>query len=1170
VNDLAPKEKCPECGLEIPPGQGCLGCSLRLALSPEAITPTEARRPVPPGLKSRFFADYEIIEEIARGGMGVVYRARQLGINRQVALKMVQSAHLLSDEARLRFRMEIEAVAQLHHPHIVSLYESGEHEGAHFFTMRLVEGGDLASHLNLQRPVRERVQQLITICRAVHYAHQRGILHRDLKPSNILLDERGEPHVADFGLAKSLDQDTGFTFTSSVLGSPNYMAPEQAAGKTRQLTTAVDVYGLGAILYHLVAGRPPFQAKTPIETLRQVVDQDPLPPRQANPQVDRDLETITLKCLRKEPSARYGTAEELAEDLERWLGGLPILARPLGPISSAWRWSRRRPALAGLCLVSLIAAITLTIGSNLAARRLKTANDRSVQLVKQLQREKVESLLDGGESSKALALLAHLLEREPQEIALGARLMSVLAQRSFAMPTARPWSSGSEIVAVGFSRDGNNSLALARNGRYRYLDLRTQQSTDGSLESASPPIVSARTHPVSDLLTTVHSDGVRIWRIAPRLLVSATLPHDATIRSLTLDPRSPKLATVDDRSRVRLWQPSRSQEDLSQWSSEILVHSERDAIQTCVFNAQGTHLALGYESGLVQIWSSQTRSLEKQRVMKGTVLVQEFDASGRWLATATDLGQVSVWDLEQPETNLDYYPFDAGATDVEFSPDGRFLALAGWSHRGEAYVWDLRLGRRVTDALVHRSHVTSVRFSPDGTQLVTLGDDATARCWDTSTWRSAREPLIHSSGVLQVAFSQDSRRLVTGSYSGALWWDMAPPLGQPRMIPHDARVTRGAFSPNGALTATATLAGKVHLWNTSDLRLVQSYQPHHGYVHFLEFSPSGRFLATGDAEGTVHLQNATEGLSLGTLPHPAPILSMRFSSDSGLIATAGRDGFARLWHIPSGEPACPPLNHGAPLLGAEFSPDGRWIATHGGNHLVRLWDTRSGRAHLAPLAHDALVEQVEFSPDSRFLVTGGRDAQPVRWELATGKQTNLRSISARGVSALAFSPDGRLLACASHDGTLEILDTTDRQLPSRLIAPTAAATHLQFTPDGRWVCSVTLRGEAQLWDPLSGLPITDPLRTHPSCSAACLSPDGASLLSFGDTEAAGLWPLPRFETSKTPSLIRLAQLIGRKQISASGQFAVTAFTPETPAAPREELKSLLFLPPSAIPFDPPR
>src|SRR5688572_8847884 len=301
------KRHCPECGLDYVPkgrGQGCPHCLLRLAMSGAETAAPLVEPPPPTGLKSRFFGDYEILNELARGGMGVIYRARQLSLNRLVALKMVQAPHLLSDEARLRFRVEIEAVAQLDHPHIVALYESGEQDGAHFFTMRLVEGGDFGAQLKQERPLRQSIRTLVKVCRAVHYAHQRGILHRDLKPSNILVDAHGEPHVADFGLATPLDRDTGFTFTSSVLGSPNYMAPEQATGKTRQITTAVDVYGLGAILYHILAGRPPFQEKTPIETLRQVVDNDPAPPRSTNPQADRDLETIALNCLRKEPGER--------------------------------------------------------------------------------------------------------------------------------------------------------------------------------------------------------------------------------------------------------------------------------------------------------------------------------------------------------------------------------------------------------------------------------------------------------------------------------------------------------------------------------------------------------------------------------------------------------------------------------------------------------------------------------------------------------------------------------------------------------------------------------------------------------------------------------------------------------------------------------------------------
>ena len=1142
MNDATRNETCPECGLPIPDHSGCPGCSLRLALSPEAASPPQVNPTVPGDLKSRYFADYEILGEIARGGMGVVYRARQLGINRHVALKMVQSAHLLSDEARLRFRMEIEAVAQLHHPNIVSLYESGEHDGAHFFTMRLIEGGDLSASIGLDHPLRERVQQLVKVCRAVHYAHQRGILHRDLKPSNILIDEQGEPHVADFGLAKSLDQDTGFTFTSSVLGSPNYMAPEQAAGKTRQLTTAVDVYGLGAILYHLLTGRPPFQAATPIDTLRQVVDQDPTPPRQLRSTVDRDLETIALKCLRKEPSGRYSTAEKLAEDLERWLAGLPILARPLGPFTAAWRWSRRRPALAALGVVTLLATVILLVTSNQSAHRLRLANDRAGRLVDQLQREKVESLLDSGETSHALALLTYLLEKAPQDLALGSRLVSALSLRSFALPWTKPGFTGSEIVAVGFCPDGASSLAVARNGSYRHLKVGTRETIEGVLRADGKPVLSALFRPAGETFATVHADGVRIWPLLPSSAPIALLPHDTTLRSTALSPTTQQLLTVDDRNQVRLWSPAEKAVPPGPWSAVRLETRDNDTVTTCAFHPSGNRCVLGYASGRVQIRSTADLSTEQEYQVLGQILVLEFDRSGRQLATATYAGLVDVRTLEAPEENAVQFAFSAGATDLEFSPDGRLLALAGWSHRGEAYVWDLALRRRVSEMITHSSHVTSVRFSPDGQQLVTLGDDATARCWNTRTWRLTREPLVHSSAVLQAAFSPDSTRLVTGSYTGAVWWEMAPPPGLPQILSHESAVTSAALSPDGTLAATATVNGSVHLWRIADTQLLRTSQPHRRRVYFVHFSPSARYLVTGDSDGPIHLSDVSPSADAGIVLGTTPCIGAAFSPDSSLLAAAGQDGSISVWELPKGELAFPPLQHGDGMLGAKFSSDGAWLATYGGPHGVRVWNVRTRGTQHAALFSGKNIQQIEFSTDSKRLVAGGRDLPSVLWDVQSGKERPFTVVNRSGATSLAFSPDGARLASACHDGTIEVVSLSDSAAAPRVITPSGRVTSLQFTPDGKWLCSVTLRGEARLWDPESSLPVSDPYQMQPSCSAASLSSDGTLLLSYGNSLQAGLWRLPHYAPGSAPELIGLAHRIGRKQFSPSGQLMISPVT----------------------------
>jgi tRNA A-37 threonylcarbamoyl transferase component Bud32 len=312
----------------------------------------DGRRPHATG-PARLFGDYEVLEEIARGGMGVVYKARQISLGRIVALKMLRDQELASPADLQRFLTEAEAVVALDHPHIVPLYQVGEVEGQHFFSMRLMEGGSLARHLADYAKGKSAVRLMVQVARAIHFAHQHGILHRDLKPGNILLDAEGRPYVTDFGLAKRAAGDLSLTQSGAILGTPSYMPPEQARAE-KGLTTAVDVYGLGAVLYELLTGRPPFGADTPMDTLIQILEKEPARPRDLNRRVDPDLEAICLKCLQKDPQRRYDSAEALAEDLERWLDHKPIRAKRTGLLGRAVKWIRRRPVAA-----ALVALITL-------------------------------------------------------------------------------------------------------------------------------------------------------------------------------------------------------------------------------------------------------------------------------------------------------------------------------------------------------------------------------------------------------------------------------------------------------------------------------------------------------------------------------------------------------------------------------------------------------------------------------------------------------------------------------------------------------------------------------------------------------------------------------------------------------------------------------------------
>ena len=496
---------CQKCGAPLrtnTPGGHCPRCLLQLA-SPAGASGDKATDPeLPDSLAAelldpaqvRHFGDYELIEEIARGGMGIVYRAHQRSLNRPVAVKMILAGQLATPESVQRFRLEAEAAANLHHPHIVPIYEIGEHETQHYFAMKFVEGGDLAqamSRISLRAvPVNQRsarrqrqreiVALMMKVGDALSYAHQRGVLHRDLKPSNILMDAAGEPHLTDFGLAKLADRASGLTVASAVLGSPAYMAPEQAAGKVAELTTAADIYGLGAVLYELLTGRPPFTGESPMEILRKVMDEEPVRVAKRVPDVDRDLETICHRCLESHPARRYRSARAFCEELERFCRDEPIEARPVGPAERLRRWCRRRPAVAGLGAAAIAVALVGLAGvlwqwrrAEISRRETQAANTNLLHTLDHLEWRSIDTMVAQDYAGRAVAHLADRLRRAPGSWQAATFAQSVLEQRAFAMP------AGPEVVLTNalatappvLSPDGTRLALATREPRLRVLDV---------------------------------------------------------------------------------------------------------------------------------------------------------------------------------------------------------------------------------------------------------------------------------------------------------------------------------------------------------------------------------------------------------------------------------------------------------------------------------------------------------------------------------------------------------------------------------------------------------------------------------------------------------------------------------------------------------------------------
>src|SRR5262245_50403711 len=539
---------CAQCGAALPEGilHGlCLRC---LAREAGGILAARARSDMSPDLTPlRYFGDYELLEEIARGGMGVVWKARQVSLNRTVAVKMLLAGKFSSPEFVQRFRAEAEAAANLQHPHIVAIHEVGEHDGHQYFSMDYVQGQNLSEFVwDQPLPARRAAALLKTVAEAVHHAHQHGILHRDLKPANILIDQNGEPHVTDFGLAKRLDDsqlstiDRQLTLTGQVLGTPAYTSPEQAGGRRADVGPATDVYSLGAVLYFLLTNRAPFVAVSLEETLRQVHELDPVSPRLLNPSVPRDLETICLKCLSKDARRRYDSAQALADDLERFLNNEPIHSRPVSNIEKVLRWCRRKPALAILSLALLLVG-TVGLGGILWQWRRAESNSsdalqhaaretaqrqRAEEAVTLLELQRAEDLLDKDEINMGVAYLARMVRQQPTNHIAVRRLLSALTQRNFALPVGLPLRHDKRLRYAEFSPDG------------RLVATASLDCSAGIWNAGTVELIGKLKH--SDAVRFVHftPDGTRVvtvaddlrarlWDVATQRMLGKPMPHVA-------------------------------------------------------------------------------------------------------------------------------------------------------------------------------------------------------------------------------------------------------------------------------------------------------------------------------------------------------------------------------------------------------------------------------------------------------------------------------------------------------------------------------------------------------------------------------------------------------------------------------------------------------------------
>ncbi|MBL9126075.1 MAG: serine/threonine protein kinase, partial [Verrucomicrobiales bacterium] len=836
-----------------------------------------------------YFAGYELLEVIGSGAMGVVYRARQISLNRIVALKMLRPARLLTPEDLRRFAIEAEAIARLTHPNIVPIYESGEERGQPFYTTRYVEGGSLAQRLAAGayrvatgtsdarvRGLRWRkvAEFLREAARAVQHAHDRGVLHRDLKPGNILIDPDGHPQIVDFGLARLVDSGGDPTLSRGMLGTPAYVAPEQAQGVARSASPLADVYSLGAVMYEMLACRPPFLAETEVATVHRIVHDEPVAPCVIDPRIPIDLQTICLKCLEKEPRRRYGSAREMAEDLGRWLGGAPISARPQRSSEKAIRWVRRNPLPASLGLVALVLLLA-TVGVSIRHARLTTTATRSLSAANReledaldrLTLQKVDDRLHQGESVEAIALLARVLREDPSNSVAASRMVWWLSHRSLPLHVGRAARHEGRVLSAQFDSVGGRFVTASEDGSARVWDARTGL-------------------PVSAPL--VHPDELSWAEFGP-------------------DGRSVLVSCRD--GAAYLW--------------EVESGRLRDRL-----------------NGVSRTTASPGET--------GHAVLARFSPDGRKIVTGGVDGAVRIWDVESPGKVMPPMRHGGPVLSVAFSPDSRWL-LTGSSDRA-ARLWDASTGEPVTDRLRNHGDVACVNFSPDGTRFVTASFNGTVRIWWTSNGLPVVDPLTHAKGVRYAVFSPDGRRILTSSIdSTARVWnaDTGAPLTDP--FRHDSTVRVARFSPDGKRVLTASDDTTARIWDIASQRPICEPLRHGGYVVDASFSPDGSLVLTASADGTARVWRIREEPMRNAIDAGGAVRIAAFGPTGGRIATGRSDGVAQVWSLAPPGPVTPRLESKEAIHDLAFSPDEALVATASADHATRLWEVSTGRLlHVIP------------------------------------------------------------------------------------------------------------------------------------------------------------------------------------------------------------------------------
>jgi WD40 repeat protein/tRNA A-37 threonylcarbamoyl transferase component Bud32 len=1068
----------------------------------EEVVPGAESGAVPANLR---VADFEVLAVLGRGGMGVVYKARHIKLNRIVALKMILAGAHAGAADLQRFKAEAEAIARLQHPNIVQIYSVGEQGGRPYFALEYVDGGSLAQQTVGKPFSPERAAELVEmVARGIHAAHTHGIVHRDLKPANVLLTREGTPKIADFGLAKRLDSGQGRTQTGAILGTPSYMAPEQAGGK-KGVGPAADVYALGAILYELLTGRPPFKADTPLDTVLLVVGGDLVPPRQLAPGVPRDLETVCLKCLNREPARRYASARDLADDLRRFRTGEPVQARRAPAWERAWKWARRRPGrvIAAVLVLAALTATGLLYGRDvyrLASNRgelvvvggrpglrlvVRRAGNQAALL--DLDQQRLTEL-EAGDYEAALI-------DDPEDVELVSERVH-LDRNGQAVLTVREAFVG-EVRALKGHMGPVDAVALSPDGRH-------------ALSGSGPP---------------GGDRALRLWDLETGQMVCQFGTATTEILAVAFAPDGRVALSAGSDKVLHLWDVETGQEVRK-------LEGHRGAVYAVAFSPDGRLALSGSADRTVRLWDVETgkevRTLEGHT---GTVRAVAFAPDGKQAISGGDAGTVRLWDVEtgkERETSRRRLP--GAVWCVCFSPDGHLIAASG--EVPVVRLWEVSTGRAKRPLRGHSKGIRGLAFTPDGRHLVSASLDRSVRVWGLPSGEERKRLLGHTDGVLAVAVSGDGRhalsagganfdeRLLRGHDFALRWW--ALPRGRDDQTEETPERPGELFVLSG----------------------------HTNEVHPVGFSPDGTQVLTGGWDNTLRMWDAETGAQLWQATTGMNSLGLAFLPDGKQALVGGSGGTLQLFDTATGKAGLQLNVIGTSEVGGlAVSPDGKWaLLAASWQRQVILWDLATVRVQRRFNGHTDAVQSVDWSRDGKLALSSSNDRTVRLWDVKTGQQVRVFTGHVGQVWRAVFSPDGQSVLSASHDSTVRLWDTETGEAIRVLKGHKGIVYTVAFTPDGRRAVSAGQDRTVRVWDLDSGEELARFEGHKGDVVGLAVSPDGSRAVTSSRDRTARIWLLPPRTASEA---------------EPRGQVVLDSDTPSVPIVLQRDGKAVRTLSPQS-------